>query len=169
MKNKKEITPKPIMEGMTYDDNCWVAINTSSENETEVIFYNPSQVKDIDDGFDKLESFAEIVFEDHFSISGDNDTETDLKPAKCTKSGCATEEVEDYDEESGRCWKEWAANGQIIDVYKNIPLDKLPELIEAAKKDLKTMEEGAIENAADTKLYNKDPYAYHGVSRSDFF
>lgn len=167
--NEKEVIElKPVTEGMTYDQNCWVMINTRSSDACEIIFFNPSQKMDTDfEEVEKLSEFAESMFDNEFSISSDDDVETEINENKCTKSGCDVTEHEDYDEES--CWKYLSASGQIIDIYKNKSLDELVELVKEAKKDLNFLEEAAKDNMADTQSFQKDPYAYYGVSRSDFY
>ena len=162
----KEIDPTPVFEGMTYDSSCWLAINVSSSEKTEVIFYNPKQMSS-DEGFEKLSQFAEYVFDENF-ISRDDKPLVDINETKCTKSACDVKEDEDYDEETGRSWKIQIPDGQIIDVYKNIPKEKISELIKAANTDLSNMEKDAVSNAKDDNLLRNDPHRYYGVSPSDF-
>lgn len=168
IKEKEEIELKPVVEGMTYDENCWVMINTKSAEKCEIIFFNPHQKMDTDfEEVEKLSEFAKSMFENEFCISNDGDVQTEINENKCTKSGCDVTEAEDYDEE--RSWKYLSASGQIIDIYKNKTLDELVTLVKEAQKDLDNLEVNAKENMADQQSYEKDPYAYYGVSRSDFF
>lgn len=168
MLQKKEITPEAINEGMTYDQTCWVAIDTSSSEKTKVIFYNPGQAKP-DEDFEKFEDFAKYIFEENFKVGKDGPVETDINPNKCTKSACDVKEVGDFCEDLGKSFSTLQADGQIIDVYKGISLEKLPELIKVAQKDLENMEESAKSDYAESADLASDPYRYYGVRRSDFF
>lgn len=167
---KEDFCLTPLEENMTFDAQCWVAINTTSSEETEVVFFNPNQKENTNsEDIEIFEDFATMIFENHFSLNDDNsESQTDINPNKCTKSGCLVEEVEDYDEESGRVWKELHANAQIIDVYKNKNMEDIKELVKVAKKDLDNLEINSKESSRDQIAYQKDPYSYYGLNRNDF-
>lgn len=170
-KNKEiEFDLIALEPGMTFDETCWVAINTTSYEKTEVIFFNLSQKENTNsEDLENFEDFCEYVFEEYFAInSREAEVQTDISPGKGTKSGCVVEEVEDFDEESNRVWTELSAKAQIIDVYKNKTMEEVKELIKIAKKDLDNLEANEKEATQDSISYQKDPYAYHGVSRNDF-
>lgn len=160
----------PLEKGMTFDETCWVAVNTRSDETTEVIFFNSNQKEGTNcEDLEKFEEFCEYVFEDYFFLdSRDAEVQTDISPVKGTKSGCVVKEVEDFDEDSNKCWTELIAEAQIIDVYKNKTLDEIKQLVQVASKDLDNLESNSKSDMSETISYQNDPYAYYGVSRNDF-
>lgn len=165
MKEETQWVLTPLIEDMKYDQNCWLAIDVKTDSKPEVIFYQPQA--DENNTFSSLKEFAKNTFEDNFTLSSTSGVELDLNDNKSTISGCDVKEIEDVDEENHRVLHMLESKGQIIDVYKNIPEDKISDLVKEALKDLKSLEINAKEIYQENKNYTKDPNAYYGVSRHD--
>lgn len=170
---KKTITPKPIFEALEKEnpkgltDTSWVIISASSGEKTEVLFFNPESSPE---EYESFKDFVEANMDD-FYCKGDNVEKTKkIEDNFATISAYSGDMEEDFDEDSGKSWTAPVGYGAIMDFYKGgINLDKLPELVAKMEKDLDNLEsEGAYE-AKDSHDFQKDPYAYYGVSRRDFF
>lgn len=166
MKKEENLTINALVEGMVYDASSWLAINVKSHEKAEVTFYTASQ--DEEETFENFQEFSNFIFDENFGISK-NDTEVikDINDKKSTISGCVVKEEEDY--EGSKVFKILVSDGQIIDIYQNIAFENIKDLVKESKKALNLLEESEKELFSESKEYRKDPYAYYGVSRSDFF
>lgn len=160
----KEIVPQPYLANMTYDENCWLIIDCRSNDTAYVSFYNPKQDKDKE--YENFQEFAQVYIENEFSRFDNNQTE--YKENSASASGCNATEDEDFDEESGRVWKVWVAEGQVIEVMTGVKLEHIPEQIKKVEKSLDNVEKEEIEASQESAAERKDPYGYRGLSPRDF-
>lgn len=147
---------KPYIEGMTYDDKCYLAININYDinngNNEEVVFYNPTQ--DTDLTFENLHQFSESFIEDNFNFFKEHET-MEINSVKSTATAMV--------------FSNGTFSGQSIDVYKNINKSDIDRLTLAAHKDLKSLNDNLLEAINDNKEFQRDPNGYHGVNAKDFY
>jgi hypothetical protein len=156
---------KPYEEGMTVTENSWVVVDVSTEEGTRVTFYTPEQDTNEDGPFANLKDFSDIYLDDNFMIKERSVT---VVEGKVLVQGSSTTEKDDYDEESGKSWKYFAPEAQIVDFYQKMDANRLVEIINQTETSLESLEKDAVAEAEDNEDYQKDPYAYYGVSRHDF-
>ncbi len=174
---KKEIEAVPFFDGEEqkssgFSNESWVAILATSEDKTEVFYYNPSKksIPEIDDEDTPLtfEQFCEYVQEEKFPFSF-GETESTVKPNFFSLGASSAEEDEDYDEESGKCWKVVVGKAAVLDIYQGgLNAETLKEKIKLTEGSVEDSVSDAVFNENDSIEYRKDPYKYHGVSRKDF-
>lgn len=160
-----KIIPEPYEEGMTLTENSWVVVDCSTTEGTKVTFYTPEQDNNEEGPFKNLQEFADIYLEDNALLQDQQVTTTE---GKISIQSSISEEAEDFDEDSGKCWKYFAPTAQLIDFYQKFNMANLPSILAETEKDLENLEKEEVESAQDDASYNKDPYAYYGVSRRDF-
>jgi hypothetical protein len=160
-----KITPVPYNEGMTMTENSWVVVDCSTSNETKVTFYTPEQDNHEEGSFNNLQEFADAYLEDNALLQEQEVTTTE---GKISIQSSTSEETDDFDEDSGKSWKYFVANAQLIDFYQKFNIANLPGIVAETEKDLENIEKDEVANAEDSAEYHKDPYAYYGVSRRDF-
>lgn len=176
---KKNIEAIPYFEseeqkqvGLTKES--WVAILATSEDTTEVFYYNPGvkSIPDIDEASDKpmtFEEFCEYVQEDRFPFDYGDKPESNSKPTFFSITTSSAEEYDDYDEESGKCWKALSGKAAVLDIYKGgINQETLSEKVKLTEKSVDDAVEDAKYQLGDSIEYSKDPYKYYGVSKKDF-
>ncbi len=180
MRKNKEIEALPYFEseeqkqvGLTKDS--FVAILATTEDTTEVFYYNPGvkSIPDIDEASDQpmtFEEFCEYIQEDRFPFSYGDKAEKTEKPNFFSLVTSSAEEADDYDEESGKSWKVLVGKAAVLDVYKGgLTKETLTEKIKLAESSVNDAESNAQYELNDSIEYNRDPYKYYGVSRADFF
>ena len=167
---KKEMTYEPFIERMTLEEGSWILIDAQSTEETKVVFFNPKQDPEIntEDAL-TFKNFAEYYFDENFQHSIRDGANMDFKENIAYAAGAKATQDEDYDEDSHRSFKIWVADAQVINVYKDLKLENIPEMIKKTEKEVEEVEKEEIEAAQDNADFQKDPYAYYGVRRSDFF
>lgn len=161
---KKEIVPQPYLANMTYDDNCWLIIDCRSNDTPYVSFYNPAQ--DEHKEYENFQEYAQVYIENEFA--GFDNKEISYNDKSARASGAKAEEDEDYDEESGRVWKVWVPEAQVIEIQTGIKLEQIPEEIKKQEKVLENIEKEEIECSQESAAERKDPYGYRGLSQRDF-
>jgi hypothetical protein len=165
--NKKEITPEPYLANMTYDEDCWLIIDssTSSTKDTSyVCFYNPKQ--DPTKEFETINEYAQAYFDDEFSSFNYPKIEHSEKSA--TAYGCDVSEDEDFDEASGRSCNVLVPNGQVIEVKTGIKLEDIKKEIFNVETTLDNLASNSKSEAKEAADEREDPYKARGLSRRDF-
>lgn len=159
---------EPYDKGMELEKGVWFAVIANTDKPTKIIYYNERDGKEEYD-FD-FKSFCECVIDDNLEFTEDKELKIE-DFFSYYKAGKA-EEFDEFDEDSRKSYKEISVKAQIINVYKKEDLsnpDLVKYLVEETEKELLDYENNLKEGFADNLGYKKDPYAYYGVSRSDFF
>ncbi len=174
MKKQKDIDIKPYFDceeqtniGLTQES--WVVIQSSTEEATKVFYFNP---KGNPDEFETFEDFVECFKENDFYLKdSDNIEQTESKNKNYISLSATSSSMEDdFDEETGKSWQEAVGRALIADIYNGgISKDNLPEKIKTLEKSVDDLARDAAEAEADSESYRRDPYAYYGVRRSDFY
>lgn len=168
MKNKS-IVPKPYSPELSQELNSssWVVIDASTQHGVSVVFFNNDEAQD-SHKFDSFNEFAQAYFDDEFMNFDDKTIKINDSKAIATGSKSYTEE--DFDENSprGKTYTVYVGEAQVIDIYKSIELNKIDDLVIQIKKDLSNSEAEAVDAQKDSNSYNKDHYAYYGLSKRDF-
>jgi hypothetical protein len=163
--NKKEINPEPYLVNMTYDEDCWLIIDSRTKDSTHVCFYNQKQ--DPEKEFEKLNDYAQAYFDDEFCNFDAPKTEYSEKASSA--SGCNVTEDDYFDEDSRKSWKILVADGQVIEVKTGVKLENIKKEISKVESNLEDLSIDSISDAKDAAEEIADPYKYRGLRRSDFF
>lgn len=158
---------KAYEKGMNLEKGVWFAVIAQSGKPTEIVYYNEADGKEEYD-FD-FKAFAECVIDDNLVLTDNKESKID-SIFSYYQAGKA-EEVEEIDEEARKVYKDISVDAQIINVYEKEDLsnpDLVKYLVEKVEKELVDFEDNLRDSFADGLSYQKDPYAYYGVSRSDF-
>ena len=174
MKKEKEISIKPYFDceeqtNIGLNQDSWVIIQASTNNATEVFYFNP---KANPDEFETFADFVESYKENDFYLEdSDGIEQTESKNKNYISLSSTSSSVDqDYDEDSGKSWEVIVGTALIADIYNGgITKDMLPEKIKQLEKSADDLASEAADAQADAESYRKDPYAYYGVRRSDFY
>lgn len=171
MKNTKEkIIPFFDCEEQTkvgLTSESWVIIASSSIEQTQVIYFNP---KENPDEFESFDSFVECYKENEFYLSDSNENVENKYKNFTTLIATSTSLEDDFDEDSGKSWQVTVGKAIVSDIYNGgITKENLDEKIKATEKSVDEAVDEAIYEENDAQSYRKDPYAYYGVKRSDFY
>lgn len=172
MKKKFDITPTIENEKETeLTKESWVCMMAGTEEETKVFFYNPKNHENEEDAFESFEQFIEYHSDNDFYVGGDNVEKSELKKENYVSISASSASMEeDYDEDSGKSWMAPVAQVMIMDFYKGgINKDDLDIKIKELEKSVDDVAADAKYDVVDDYEYNKDPYKYYGVKRSDFY
>lgn len=165
-KPNKDIEVKPIYEGQQLDENCWFVFEVKTDEKPVVLFVNPNQTPQEYADFDE---FAQVTLDDCSGWAlNDNNTHAEAGK-KLLFSASDAKEYDDYDEGSGRSFTSVFGKAHLLEIYNGFDLNKLQSTVKEMEKCLSNMEESAAENLSDGISYSKDPYAYNGVRRKDFY
>lgn len=148
-----------------YDKDCWVVLNISDSKKLNVFYFNNAKAPE-DYKYEDFLDFAQSYMDDNFSIENREKTVT---PDTFIVSGTKTYEEDDYDEDSGRSYRKTYAEGQIIEIYKSFKMNQLSKKAQEITNALDCINSDAISEFNEELQYHRDIYAYHGVSRRDFF
>jgi hypothetical protein len=172
MNSKNKIKTEPLFaseeqKAKGFCEESWFFISASSDDETKVYYFNPSIDKE---EYQDFKEFVESNMED-FCCPGDTD-----KPNKTIKDNYATISnysgtmEEDFNEDSRKTFKVAVGKAAIMEFHKGgVSEEKLDEIVKNIHKDLGNLESEGAHVAAESHEYHKDPYAYYGVSKKDFF
>ncbi len=174
MKKQKDIDIKPYFDceeqtsiGLTQES--WVVIQSGSDEHTQVFYFNP---KANPEEFETFEDFVECFKENDFYLKDSDGIEQSESKNKnyVSLSSTSSSMEDDFDEDSGKSWRVAIGKSLIADIYNGgISKDSLPEKIKTLEKSVDDLASEAADNEADSESYRKDPYAYYGVRRSDFY
>lgn len=168
MKNKPVI-PKSYSPELAQELNSssWVVIDASTAHGVSVVFFNNDEAPD-SHKFDSFKDFAQAYFDDEFMSFDEKEMKINDSKAIATGSKSYTEEDFDEDSPRGKTYTVYVGEAQVIDIYKSLELNKIDDLVIQIRKDLSSAEGDAVDAQKDSDSYNKDPYAYYGLSRRDF-
>lgn len=147
-------------------ETSWLVIDNSTSNDLRIKFFNNDEIPE-NQRFDSFKDFVQDYLDNEFEFTQKDNVQ--IKEDRACASASTASEEEDFDEETGRTWKVYEGKGQIIDAFKGFKMENLDKLIKESHHNLKMVVGEACEQQADSDLYHKDPYAYHGVSKKDFF
>lgn len=165
-----KINPSAYEKQMTLDKDCWVAIIMSNDgglDKVDVKFYNPKL--QVDDDLD-FRGFAEIFMDENFIDAPDSIVK--YQDEEVYAFGGRASNGQDVDEDNRRVINTIEVDCQFITIYKNKDItneEKLKSILVKLEKDFELFRSDLIESFKDGEEYRKDPYAYYGVSRKDFF
>ena len=175
MKSKENFTIKPLFDsaeqkeiGLT--NSSWAYIFVSSEEKTtQVVYFNPSADPN---EFESFSDFVEANLDD-FYCKGMSTSEAEvnkyLKADIPLITASFAEEDEDFDEDSGRTWKITNGYASLMKFFDGgLDAKDLPKIVSELEKENNDLISDACDSFNDNQSYQKDPYAYYGVSRRDF-
>lgn len=160
----KDIEIRGFCDYMNLQEDSYLALNlkmdSAGKEEIEVIVYTPSQAQE-DEEMENVdfEIFAELLMEDVF-------------PYSKSRNGAEITKKEDYISASISKIKDYNdlyIDIQIVEVFKSSKGLTLEKMISNIKKEGGSLISETEESYKEGLEYNKDPYAYYGVNRKDFF
>ncbi len=157
-KYKEEVLVNPVEK----NENNFVAIVidvSSVMKEKRVIYHNA------DSEVGNFKDFVEYVLNE-FSVE-----EVKLDNEKFVETFLENGiiEVKDFDEETRREWNTYDVEGVLVQCFNGFDWNTLDEKITNAEESFKEYEKNILDDHLDAESERKDPYAYRGVHRSDFF
>lgn len=150
-----------IDKDMTIDENCWFSI-ISTNSDIRFVFFNPKQSNELD----SFDGFMDSVLDDVCFIKG-NYQKVVLKNG-IQYSNTSTSLCDDFDEDSKKTFKSINCSVQVIRFFNSYDEKLLPEQIKSINKEVNSLESDAVMQENESISFNKDPYAYYGVSKKDF-
>ena len=167
MKQKKTV-PQPYFSKIPQEikESSWLVIDNSSDNGVKVKFINNENLPE-NYKFENFKEFVQCYVDDELGKFDNVDIQ--IKDPVACATGSSSSMEENFCEDSRRVWEVCTSKAQVIDAFNGFKNELLEKLITDSGKNLQNIEGEAMEAGIDNQAYNKDPYAYHGVSKKDFF